>query len=145
MASSTWHTYAIIKWRFQKILSNFNSKLVMNFGRFGKTTVDDQSLWNSAWETLRLDDQMVFCGQTCTITPSCALRACMMIKGILLHGWLEPQIWVFEWTFLKFQTKKAAGLDEIKTSFDVWLLCTLCQIWGHLNNARWINGPQVVS
>ena len=37
------------------------------------------------------------------------------------------------------------GLDEIKTSFDVWLLCTLCQIWGHLSNARWINGPQVAN
>ena len=46
------------KWRFQKILSNF--ELVMNFGRSGQTTVD-QSLW-IVYATFRLIHQIVFCG-----------------------------------------------------------------------------------
>ena len=39
---NNWHWWCHNKWRFQKILSNF--ELVMNLGSFGQTMVD-QSLW----------------------------------------------------------------------------------------------------
>ena len=56
----------------------------------------------------------------------------------------NPKFEFFAWFFLKNLNQSANAVD-IKTSFDMWLLFTLCQIWGHLNNARWINGPQVAN
>ena len=76
----------------------------------------------------------------CTITPSCALQDAKTGFGRCLTKW-NPK---FEFVHAFFEIS-----DQIGTAWcwNIILYCDcapLCQIWSHLNNARWINGPQVV-
>ena len=100
-------TQICYKWRLQKILSNF--ELVMNFGRFGQTTVD-QSLW-IVYETFRLV-QMLFCGHNTwhVYHHTIMCFTCMMLNWIFVDACMPnkmrgPEIWVLAWISWKFQTK----------------------------------------
>ena len=70
------------KWRFQKILSNF--ELVMNFGNFGQTTVDDWSLW-IVYETFRWSKWYFVVTMWCTMTTSHASHDAKRDFGRYMH------------------------------------------------------------
>ena len=61
----------------------------------------------------------------------------------MLHTYKwNPKIDFFSWNFWKFQTE-LAGHGACKHHLACDVHPALCQILCHLNNARWINGPQV--
>ena len=118
---STWHTH--MPW--VKVFKRFracNFELVMNFGRFGQTTVDN-SLW-IVYETFRLAPH-IWCfvvTMWCTITPSCALH--VMLKGdfgtwCTHHKW-NPKFDLLHDYFM-LQTKLAVHGEK---SYGTPWLCT---------------------
>ena len=65
---------------------------------------------------------------------------------MLAASQMEPQIWVYAWFFWKFQTKLYGGMHGANSIIShVSVHPALCQIWGHLNNGRWINGLEVAT
>ena len=130
----TWHTHMPYVIVFQKILSK-----VMNFGRFCQTKVD-QSLWIARAKLLGWSKRCFVVKIWCTITPSCALQLLKEGFWSMLHE-RNPK---FEFLHDFFEKFKPQWHDMCKGR----LAChcaPLCQIWGHLNNATWINCPQVAN
>ena len=121
-----WWCHKYVK--VSKVLSNF--ELVMNFGSFGQTTVDHQSLWIVLCATFRFVQMHGILWSKCNV-PSRHHVLCMMLKGILidicmLHKW-NPKFEGLHVYFLKFQTK-FAGHGTCKHHFTCNCALSLCQI-----------------
>ena len=106
---------AISTWRFQKILSNF--ELVMNFGSFGQTTVDHQSLWIVLCATFRFVQMHGILWSKCNVASRHHVL-CMMLKGIFVDAsQMEPKICVFAWFF--FENFKPNWKVMVQPSFGM--------------------------
>ena len=117
-----------------KRLRACNFELVMNFGRFGQTTVDN-SLW-IVYETFRLAPH-IWClvvTMWCTITPSCALH--VMLKGDF-GTWCTHHKWnpKFEFLHAFFEIFKPnwQGIVKLTIIWHVTVHPCAKLIWAHLN------------
>ena len=130
------------KWRFQKILGNH--ELVMNFGSFGQTMVCLDSLW-LVYETCRWGPNGVLWSQ-CDVP---------FHHHVLQHdangnfgtidrcfNIMQPLNLSFCMNFLKISNEIVRAWCKHHLACEC---ARLCQIWGHLNNARLINGPRVAN
>ena len=140
---NNWHTDdAISEAGFKRFWAILN--LLRNLeALFGQTTVD-QSLW-MVYATFRLV-QMVFCGHNVmchrTITFFNLLHDAKRDFGrytCTLSKW-NPEV---ECMYDFLENFKPSSHGMVQTLFHMCDCAPLCQIWGHLNNARWINGREV--
>ena len=75
----------------------------------------------------------------------------MKVSKDVKKFWISYEFWKIFGQPLKYEfllkfseNFKRNWQGMVQTSFGMWL-CSLCQIWGHLNNARLINCPQVAN
>ena len=117
----------------------------MNFGKFGQTTYGWKECVRIVYETFRLLQINAVLWLQCdvpyhtTIDHICGLHDAKRVFGRRrMHGTLNLS---FCMRFLKISNK--IGRASWKHHLMVCDYAPLCQIiWGHLNNSRWINGPQ---
>ena len=95
---------------------------------------------NSACETLRLVQTVFVVKIRRTITQSCALQLLKEGFWSMIHE-RNPKFEFLHDCFEKFKPKWQ-GMCKHRLACHC---APLCQIWGHLNNARWINSPQVAN
>ena len=120
-----------------------NFELVMNFGRFGQTTVDN-SLW-IVYETFRLVHIYGVLWSQCDVPSHHHVLYTWCWKGILVHDARITNGTLNLICCMIISYFKPNWRCIVKNHMACDCAHPLSQIWGHLNNARWINGQQVAN